>query len=49
MSFLELTKKRHSVRKYEDQPVEGKLLQVLEATERPFGLQSTTLALHCPY
>ncbi|NLW60572.1 MAG: nitroreductase, partial [Firmicutes bacterium] len=32
MSFLELTKKRYSVRKYKDQPVEReKLLQVLEA------------------
>ena len=32
MSFLELTKKRHSVRKFEDRPVEReKLLQVLEA------------------
>lgn len=32
MSFLELTKKRYSVRKYKDEPVEReKLLQVLEA------------------
>jgi len=32
MSFLELAKKRYSVRKYKDQPVEReKLLQVLEA------------------
>src|SRR5690554_1186148 len=32
LSFLELTKKRYSVRKYKDQPVEReKLLQVLEA------------------
>jgi len=32
MSFLELTKKRYSVRKFKDQPVEReKLLQVLEA------------------
>lgn len=32
MSFLELTKKRYSVRKYKDKPVEKeKILQVLEA------------------
>ena len=39
MSFLELTKKRYSVRKYKDEPVERKkLLQVLEAARYAFCL-----------